>query len=72
MIAAPSRLPPATGYFSFETPPATGYSFVRKPAGRSLLGVNGGNSVAIKLYRTSYCRYNILSDHTPSAGMACS
>ena len=40
MIAAPSRLPPATGYFSFETPPATGDSFVRKPAGTSLLGAS--------------------------------
>ena len=35
MIAAPSRLLPATGYFSFETPPATGYPFVRNQQGRA-------------------------------------
>ena len=40
VMATPSRLPPATGYFSFETPLATGYSLVKKPAGTSLFGAS--------------------------------
>ena len=84
MIAAPSRIPLATDYFTFETPPATGYSSVRKPAGTSLLGASEETSGGVELtWSGRHCMtfiltaftleiYSVLSDQTPSAGMLCS